>query len=139
MRAERIAQALEDPAKAVRIAAARQLLTLQRRNLPESAGAAAMKASKEWQLSLAAKSDFPETHMALGGAALAMRNVAAAINAFSEVTELDPQLVQAWIMLVQLHWSRRDFSATETTLQKGLAANPGDPNLLELKRQFLAQ
>lgn len=139
LKAERIAKALEDPAKAVRIAAARQLLTIRRGDLPENAGTAAIRASREWQSSLAAKSDFPETHMAIGGAALAMRNVAAATNAFSEVTELDPQLVQAWVMLVQLFWAQRDLSAAETTLKKALDANPGDPNLLELKMQFLAQ
>lgn len=139
LKAERIAKALEDPAKAVRIAAARQLLTMRRGDLPANASKSASKASREWQSSLAAKSDFPETHMALGGAALAMRNVAAATNAFSEVTELDPQLVQAWMMLAQLHWSQGNMSTTETTLQKGLAANPEDPNLLELKRRFLDQ
>ncbi|CTQ55288.1 decaheme c-type cytochrome, DmsE family [Roseibium album] len=135
-RLERVLRALEDPVKSVRVEAARQLLGLRRSPIPESSIEATRKASREWQATLAAKADFPETHMAIGGTALVLRNPAAAISAFREVTRLDPQLVQAWSFLVRLHLSQRDLAAAEFTLQKGLAVNPGDPNLEELKRQF---
>jgi Tetratricopeptide repeat/Cytochrome c554 and c-prime/Doubled CXXCH motif (Paired_CXXCH_1) len=135
-RLERVLRALEDPVKSVRVEAARQLLGLRRSPIPESSIEATRKASREWQATLAAKADFPETHMAIGGTALVLRNPAAAISAFREVTRLDPQLVQAWSFLVRLHLSQRDLAAAEFALQKGLAANPGDPNLEELKRQF---
>lgn len=138
-RLPRVVAALEDPVKAVRIEAARQLLALRNFPLPRGSADAARSASREWQATLAAKADFPETHMAIGGAALVMRNANAAISAFSEVTRLDPQLVQAWTFLVRLHLIQRDFAAAEFALQKGLAANPGDPGLAALKEQFQRQ
>ncbi|MBG6173240.1 putative CxxxxCH...CXXCH cytochrome family protein [Labrenzia sp. EL_208] len=139
IRAKNIVSALDDPTKTVRIAAARQLLGLPRGQLPPGASASAREATREWQQSLAAKSDFPETHMALGGAALAMRNPAAAISAFEEVVSLDPQLIQAWEFLVRLHLAQQNFAAAEFTLQKALASNPEDQNLLELKNRFPRQ
>ncbi|WP_420412196.1 multiheme c-type cytochrome [Roseibium sp.] len=135
-RLDRVVTALEDPRKAVRIEAARQLLGLQGIRLPETAVANAQRASKEWQSSLAAKADFPETHMAIGGASLTMRNWQAAIAAFKEVTILDPQLVQAWVFIVRLQLGLQDFASAQTTLQKALSANPGTPELLALKDQF---
>ncbi|WP_415714978.1 multiheme c-type cytochrome [Roseibium sp.] len=132
----RVLAALEDPVKSVRIEAARQLLGLRRSPIPPESVDATRTASREWQETLAAKADFPETHMAIGGTALVLRNPAAAISAFTEVTRLDPQLVQAWTFLVRLHLSQRDFAAAQFALQRGLAANPGNPDLEALKRQF---
>lgn len=131
-----ILRALEDPAKAVRIAAARQLLTLPPGPSSAHASPAARTASREWQQSLAAKSDFPETHMSLGGTALAMRNPRAAASAFEEVTRLDPQLVEAWIFLVRIHLAQQDLAAAEFALQKGLILNPENEDLLALKNQY---
>ncbi|WP_422037591.1 multiheme c-type cytochrome [Roseibium sp.] len=131
-----ILRALEDPARAVRIAAARQLLTLPPGPSSAHASPAARTASREWQQSLAAKSDFPETHMSLGGTALAMRNPRAAASAFEEVTRLDPQLVEAWIFLVRIHLAQQDLAAAEFALQKGLVLNPDNEDLLALKNQY---
>jgi len=135
----RVVVALEDPRKAVRIEAARQLLGLQGLRLPEAAVENAQRASNEWQSSLAAKADFPETHMAIGGASLAMRNWPAALAAFKEVTVLDPQLVQAWVFIVRLQLGLQDFASAQTILQQALSANPGTPELLVLKDQFPRQ
>ncbi|QDG78514.1 multiheme c-type cytochrome [Labrenzia sp. PHM005] len=135
-RVDRVVAALEDPTKTVRIEAARQLLGLRGIRLPETAVANAQRVSNEWQSSLAAKADFPETHMAIGGASLTMRNWQAAIAAFKEVTILDPQLVQAWVFIVRLQLGLQDFASAQTTLQKALSANPGTPELLALKDQF---
>ncbi|WP_305986129.1 cytochrome c3 family protein [Roseibium sp. MMSF_3544] len=137
--ARHIVSALEDPSKAVRIAAARQLLTLQRGQVPEESVGAAQRATREWQSSLAAKSDFPETHMVLGGTALAMRNTAAAVSAFEEVTWLDPQLVEAWVYLVRLHLAQDNFAEAEFALQRALSLNPGEETLMALKNQLSKQ
>lgn len=131
-----VLRALEDPARAVRIAAARQLLTLPPGQSSGSASDAARSATREWQQSLAAKSDFPETHMSLGGTALAMRNPRAAISAFEEVTALDPQLAQAWVFLVRIHLAQQDPAAAEFALQKALVLNPENEDLLALKNQY---
>jgi len=138
-RLERVLRGLKDPAKAVRIEAARQLLSLRGARLPESVLADAKAASAEWQASLAAKTDFPETHMAIGGASLATRNWRAAIAAFTEVTVLDPQLIQAWLFLVRLQLALGDPAAAQFALQKGLVANPDSPELEALKNQFPRQ
>lgn len=135
-RLHRIAEALEDPVKAVRIAAAREMLGLPVAHLPPQIDRAARSASKEWQAANAAKLDFPETHLVLGGTALAMRNPKAAVAAFGEVTRLDPQMVDAWIMQVRILLAVRDMAAAQVALQKGLSANPGDPNLTALKPYF---
>ncbi len=134
--AQNILRALEDPAKAVRISAARQLLNLPRGQSSVFASDAARSATREWQQSLAAKSDFPETHMSLGGTALAMRNPRAAISAFEEVTALDPQLAEAWVFLVRIHLAQQDLAAAEFALQKALILNPENEDLLALKNQY---
>lgn len=134
--ARNIARALDDPAKAVRIAAARQLLTLPRGQSSALTSDRAQSATREWQQSLAAKSDFPETHMSLGGTALAMRNPRAAVSAFEEVTRLDPQLAEAWVFLVRIHLAQQNLAAAEFALQKGLVQNPENDDLLTLKNQF---
>ncbi len=77
--------------------------------------------------------------MAIGGTALVLRNPQAAIRAFQEVTTLDPQLADAWVMQIRLHMALRDLASAEVTLQRALQKVPDNPTLLELKRQFTAQ
>lgn len=132
-RLDPVLKALDDPSKAVRIEAARQLLGLQTARLPETAIASARSASREWQASLANKTDFPETHMVIGGTSLAMRNWPAAIAAFTEVTRLDPQLVQAWVFLVRLNLALQNPAAAQLALQKALLNNPDSQELQELR------
>ncbi|WP_417672108.1 multiheme c-type cytochrome [Roseibium sp.] len=136
VRLEAATSLLDDPVKSVRIAAARQLLGLPLGRLPEARSRLVRSAFGEWQSSLAATADFPETHLALGGSALAMRNTRAAVRAFQEVTNLDPQLVDAWVMLVRIHLAERNWAKAEFNLQKAIAANPDNPALLDLKQQF---
>ncbi|MEP4768001.1 MAG: multiheme c-type cytochrome [Roseibium sp.] len=138
-RIQAVADVLSDPVKSVRIAAARQLVGAPAAGASEKTRQAASSANREWQQTLIAKLDFPETHMIIGGTALSLRNTKAAIRAFQEATSLDPQLAQAWIMQVRIHMALRDLSAAEFTLQKALRANPEDPVLLDLKRQFTQQ
>jgi len=135
-RLQRISPALSDPAKAVRLAAARLVATARIARLPEALSQAAARATGEWQQTLANKADFPEIHLALGGTALIMRNVQAAIAAFEEVTRLDPQLVDAWVMQVRIRLAVRDMAGAQLALQKALLANPGDPVLEQYKAQF---
>ncbi len=67
-RVQRLVPALEDPVRSVRIAAAREFLDAPVARLPARIAEAARKATGEWRASLFAKADFPETHMAIGGA-----------------------------------------------------------------------
>ncbi|WP_299813275.1 multiheme c-type cytochrome [uncultured Roseibium sp.] len=134
-----LTDALEDPVKSVRIAAARQMLRVPLDNTPERTRLSARSAQREWQETLSAKLDFPETHMAIGGTALVLRNSRAAIRAFQEATSLDPQLAEAWIMQVRLHMAEGDLAAAEVALQRALQNVPDNAALLDLKRQFTSR
>ncbi|WP_421982175.1 multiheme c-type cytochrome [Roseibium sp.] len=134
-----VADALKDPLRSVRIAAARQLIGAPPVGVSEETKRAAQAANKEWQTALIAKLDFPETHTIIGGTALALRNPQAAIRAFQEATNLDAQLVDGWIMQIRIHMALQDFAAAQFTLQKALLANPANPVLLDFKRQFTQQ
>ncbi len=124
---------LRDPTRTVRELAAKALLDA----LPEAPPAAlpALRgALNEWQASLSSRADFPETHLQIGGAALTMRNWDAAIDAFTAATRLDPQLVDAWVMVVRIEAALERPDEARAALDAALAANPDDPRLLELAR-----
>ncbi len=139
-RLERILPALSDPVKAVRIAAARQLIGLPVGSLTEAqrADAAAAAANQDWQASLVATFDFPETQMILGGTALALRDARTAVSAFREAVTLDPQLADAWIMLVRVQMAVGDVAGAADSLQAALAANPDNQALTALRRDYEA-
>ena len=90
----------------------------------------------DWQASLGNRMDFPETHLVLGGIALTMRNIAAAEGAFREVTQLDPQQVEAWIMRVRIAAAAQGEEAARAVLAEALAAVPDDPTLLQFKAEL---
>ncbi len=135
-RIQRIVPALSDSAKSVRIAAARMLLGAPIAHMPAQMAVAAGTATREWDDSLANKADFPEIQLVLGGKALAERNAPAAIAAFEEVTRLDPQMVNAWVMQVRIKMAVGDMAGAEQSLQKALIANPVDPALQSVKQQL---
>lgn len=134
-RAAALAPALQDPRRAVRISAARAMIGTPRAGDPslEAATAAAMA---EWQESLLAKTDFPETHAALGGTWLVMNNTRGAEQAFQEAVRLDPQMISAWSILVRIRAALGDAVGARRILEQAIAANPGDLYLLSLRTQF---
>ncbi|WP_299475744.1 multiheme c-type cytochrome [uncultured Roseibium sp.] len=127
-------KSLTDPVKSVRLSAARAMLGIPVTD--DTLRQDVQQGMQEWQQSLSAKLDFPETHMVIGGTALTLRNPRAAVNAFAEATNLDPQLAEAWVMQVRLHLAANDYASAEFTLQKALNNIPDNPELLQLKRQF---
>ena len=90
---------------------------------------------REWQAALATRLDFPETHLQIGGTALLLRNFPAASQAFHEAVALDPQLVDAWSMIVRIAAATEGAAAARAVLDNALAANPEDPTL----RQYDAE
>ncbi|MCZ0963853.1 multiheme c-type cytochrome [Paracoccus benzoatiresistens] len=124
---------LTDPVRSVREAAAKALLDVrlppgspQARNLAD--------ARAEWEDALNLRADFPETHLQMGGAALQSRDFTAALDAFERAVALDPQLVDAWMMVIRLHAAMNDPDAAEAALGRALSANPGNVNLLALQQ-----
>jgi len=135
-RATRLMPLLGDPMRAVRIAAAKQLLDTPPDQLGRSQQAVLGAAMGDWQKSLANKQDFPETHLVMGGTALAMRNFPAALRAFGEVVRLDPQRAEAWVMLVRLSDAIEGRDAARAMLRSALRKVPDDPALLQLMGQM---
>jgi len=133
LRVRRVAPLLKDESKAVRIAAVRGLLDLI------AAGhklAGVDSALLEYQQSLTVKADFPETQMAIAGTALTFRNFAAAEGAFAEAVRMDPQLASAWQMIVRLRAAGGNLSGAMEAVRDGLAANPQDVALREMRKQL---
>lgn len=136
-RPARLSGMLADPAKAVRIAAAREFLSLKIVRLPERISQDLNIAMNDWQGSLGAKMDFPETHIVLGGIGLTTRRMDAALKAFGEATELDPQLVQAWVMMIRIHAATGNAKAALATADRAIAANPDNVDLYLLRADLL--
>jgi cytochrome c-type biogenesis protein CcmH/NrfG len=80
--------------------------------------------------------DFPETHLQLGGMALVMRNPSAASGAFREVVTLDPQRIDAWVMLIRIAAATEGLAATRVLLSEALRTNPEDPQLIGIAREL---
>ncbi len=125
----RIVGLLGDPAKTVRIAAAREFLALRIARMPDSYTKALNGAMTEWQRALLANADFPETQLVMAGIGLTTRNMSAALGAFGEAVDMDPQLVQAWTMMVRIHAALGDREAALDTVNRAISANPDDVSL----------
>ncbi|NIZ63044.1 hypothetical protein DL239_18930 [Sedimentitalea sp. CY04] len=128
-RSARIVGLLGDPVKAVRIAAARGFLGMRIAYMPEKMNHDLNTAMGEWQASLAAKADFPEAQLVLAGIGLTTRRMDVALNAFGEAVEMDPQLTQAWVMMVRIHDALGDRLAAIKTVREALERNPEDVQL----------
>ncbi|PWR00983.1 hypothetical protein DKT77_19615 [Meridianimarinicoccus roseus] len=133
----RLLDLLEDPHRQVRITAAQQLLNAPIARLPADQQAAMNAAMGEWRASVTARLDFPETHLQLGGMALTLRNPDAARGAFREVVTLDPQNVDAWVMLVRIAAATEGRSATSAVLGEALQINPDAPALNQMLQELL--
>ena len=135
----RLLDALSDPVRSVRMAAAQALLGAPIARLPRATQARLDAAMAEWRAALASRLDFPETHLQLAGAALTLRAFPQAEAAFRETVYLDPQRVEAWIMLVRIAAATRGADAALGALEDALAAMPEAPALLRLREEITAR
>jgi len=131
-RLARLEPLLSDPRRTVREAAAKALIDAQvTLDTPQATALAA--ARQEWSEALRLRADYPETQLQMGGAALQARDFAAALTAFERAVTLDPQLVDAWSMVVRLHAAMGNTDAAQAALARALTANPGNSRLLSLQ------
>ena len=137
--AQRVGQLLSDPVRSVRIEAAKAMLALPAGRLPDPVQAEMQKAMAEWQQTLQARIDFPETHLVMGGMALALRNFPAAKGAFQEVVRMDPQREDAWVMLARITAATDGRGASLQVLDEALERVPTSQVLAELRAAILAQ
>ena len=87
----------------------------------------------EKERALAAKADFPETLLVLGGIGLTTRRMQAAIQAFGEAATLDPQLVEAWVMMIRIHAATGDIESAREVADLALQKNPDSVELSLLR------
>jgi hypothetical protein len=135
-RAERLRPLFADPLRAVRIEAAKAMLGADPAGAPEATLAALAAATADWRDGLVSRLDFPETHLQIGGAALAGRNLHLAEAAFREAVTLDPQLIDAWSMIVRIRAAAGDGAGAWQALDEALAINPDTPALDALRGQL---
>ncbi|MDH3242125.1 MAG: tetratricopeptide repeat protein [Alphaproteobacteria bacterium] len=126
VRAQRIVPRLSDEMRSVRVEAARILLDIPVARYPPAITRSVRAAMREYQASLMAKADFPEAQLAIGGTALALRNLRAAEQAFGEAAAMDPQRGDAWMMVARLQAQRGALEEARATLEQAVAANPSD-------------
>ncbi|WP_340109047.1 multiheme c-type cytochrome [Pikeienuella sp. HZG-20] len=127
---------LTDPARPVRFDVAQALLAAPIAHMPDAMAADLNEAITDWRRSLSNRADFPETHLVLGGSALVARDFAAANEAFRKAVRLDPQLVDAWVMIIRIEAAFNGADAGRQAARLALQANPDAPALLALHRQL---
>ncbi|MGI9525393.1 MAG: tetratricopeptide repeat protein, partial [Hyphomicrobiaceae bacterium] len=121
---------LADPMRVVRMAAVRATMNLPLTDGLGSQKEAIGKARQEFRRMLGALSDFPETHLQIGGLALTSRNLRAADAAFAEAVRQDPQLIDAWLMRGRIALARRRLNDAISILRSAADANPQSSPIL---------
>ena len=132
IRFQRLIPMLKDPAKSVRIAAVRELLNIPPDSFKGPDRKLVSQAIREYQMSLLAKADFPQTQLAIGGLAMVTRNFKAAEASFREAVAMDPQLVQAWSILARIQLAQSRSPAARKTLLQAIQKNPKNVALLRM-------
>ncbi|NIA69282.1 tetratricopeptide repeat protein [Pelagibius litoralis] len=144
-RIDRLAPLLEDPIRAVRIAAARLLIDVPDLAFPAQAVLPFEKAAAEYRTSLLASADLPETQMNLAALALRTGYPQAAEAAVKRALALNGHFEDAWLRLGELQHSRSRGAAAVETFRSGLTALPDSGRLhaalglLQIERGALAE
>lgn len=138
LRLQRLPTLLTDSAKAVRVAAARSMLSVPARALSPDQRKKLAAAVNEFQRSIIANSDHPNAQMTLAGLALSVRNIPAARAALSEVLAIDPQYTDAWILQARLDIAEKRPDLAKITLNNAENAVPGSPVIQQFYGNYLA-
>jgi tetratricopeptide (TPR) repeat protein len=125
LRAERLPPLLRDPARGVRMAAARSLAGEAEARLVGAEHAAFAAALDEWTAAQRFTADRPESLLNIGSMQLARGDAPAATGVFREALALDPTFVQAAVNLAEARRGSGDEAGAEQTLRAALARDPG--------------
>ncbi|MDE0589184.1 multiheme c-type cytochrome [Halocynthiibacter sp. C4] len=132
----RLVELLGDPVRLVRTETVKSLLSAPVARFPEAIASNFQRAMGEWRESLSNRTDFPETHLVLGGAALGMRNLPAATEAFRTVVQLDPQREDAWSMLVRIKAAEGDMAGALSVVTEARSKLPESEFLLQMEQEL---
>lgn len=129
---------LKDGAKAVRVAAARTLVSVPASSMTETQRRVMSEAMSDFYLSLTSSADHPSTQMAMAGLALTFRNLEAAKAAVNEALLIDPQLEDGWIMRSNIENAERRPDLVQKTLAEALKQVPESATLHQFFGNYLA-
>ena len=131
--------ALNDPARSVRLEAAKQVINLSSSDLSKDHQKQVRDVMRDYQGTLAANADFPEIQLNLAGVALSLRNLKAAESALKAAVKMDPQLVQAWTLMSRIQVQQRQLSKAQTTLRKAIESAGPSAQLYQLLGQVFSR
>ncbi len=126
-----------DQDKLVRLAAVRNFIALPPATIPSGYVNALRTVMKEYQLSLLANADHPNTQMAFAGLALSFKNIPASKAAIEEALSLDPQLSDAWIMMARLNTALKRPDLVQKNMTDALQKLPNSPTILHFFGNYL--
>jgi tetratricopeptide (TPR) repeat protein len=121
---------LQDPVRAVRMAAARGLATAPTGDWPAAEVAARDAALAEYVTAQQVNADRPEARMNLGNLLRDQGRVVEAEAEFRAALRLHPQFVAAYVNLADLHREAGRETDCERTLRDGLSKVPGSGDLM---------
>jgi tetratricopeptide (TPR) repeat protein len=124
LRAEWLPPLLRDPARGVRMAAARSLAGEAESRLVGAERASFAAALDEWTAAQRFTAERPESLLNIGSMQLARGDAPAAMAAFREALALDPTFVQAAVNLAEVRRASGDESGAEQTLREALERDP---------------
>ena len=120
---------LRDPARLVRIEAARVLAPVRPESLDQATRAAYERAAVEFVAAQRTNDDRPESRTNLGTYLAARGRVPAAETEFRAALTLDPTFVPAYVNLADLYRAERREPDVRRVLAEGLTAVPADASL----------
>lgn len=129
-------QGLNDDVKAVRLAAARAIMSQRPDRLPDDLRAALGQAYREFGSVVQNQMDFAEAHLQVAGYSMVSGNIPSAVAALSEAVKLNPQNTQAWSSLIRMTAQVEGRRAAQKRMRQALVYNPDDSDLRQLAEQF---
>jgi len=129
MRLRYLPRVVDDPVRAVRIAAARALASVPDSELPEDRRAVRARAMDEYIAAQRYNADRPEAHLNLGALHQARGEFEQAEAAYRKALALYPNAPQALINLADLHRARGNEAEAEALLIEGVRTHPASASL----------
>ena len=129
-------EGLQDEVQAVRVAAARAIMSQPAHRLPDSLRGYMRQAFQTFGGMIRNQMDFAEAHLQMAGYAMVAGDTRSAVGALSEAVRINPQNVQAWQTLIRLTAEQQGLGAAKKLMDRALEFNPDDFNLRALAQQF---
>jgi tetratricopeptide (TPR) repeat protein len=136
---------LDDPARTVRLEAARVLAPVSDQHLPDKFRAQLGRALTEYTSAQKVNAERPEAHLNLGLIAVAQRQPLQAERAYQTAIRLDKTFSPAYANLADLYRQYQRDSDGEKVLRQGISAVPDDASLyyalglLQVRKERMAE